>query len=156
EMITGKKAFEGRSRVLLISAIASTNPPPVSSLEPGASQALDHVIQRCLAKEPPDRWQTSRDLLAELEFVAEGGLNLIATPVAASSGKRVWLQRVLLAASGLVAGAVVASAAYYWSGPLTAEELRFRVPIQLSAEATAAGGTNNVNPGANVGYQGVS
>src|SRR5262249_42641039 len=79
EMITGKKAFEGKSRVLLISAIATSEPPALSSVEPSAPKALDHVVKTCLAKEPLDRWQTSRDLLAELEWVAAGGADSAAS-----------------------------------------------------------------------------
>src|SRR6185436_17354301 len=50
EMVTGKKAFEGKSRVLLISAIATSEPPPLSTVEPAASRALDQVVKTCLAK----------------------------------------------------------------------------------------------------------
>jgi eukaryotic-like serine/threonine-protein kinase len=156
EMITGKKAFEAKSRVLLISAIATSVPPPLSSVEPAAPQLLDHIVKTCLAKEPADRWQTSRDLLAELECVAEGGAEATnATPVAPSTRKRLWLQRVLLAGSGLLAGAFVGAMSLYLRGPAVSEELRFRVPIQLTAETTVAGGRGN-NSGAPQGYQGVS
>ena len=82
EMVTGKKAFEGKSRVLLISAIATSEPQPLSSVEPATSLLLDHIVKTCLAKEPADRWQTSRDLLAELECAAEGGAEAAAAPVA--------------------------------------------------------------------------
>jgi Tol biopolymer transport system component len=34
--------------------------------------AFDHVVRRCLAKDPNDRWQTVRDLRAELQWVASG------------------------------------------------------------------------------------
>src|SRR5215831_4844871 len=156
EMVTGKKAFEGKSRVLLISAIATSEPQPLSSVEPAASALLDHIVKTCLAKEPADRWQTSRDLLAELECAAEGGAEAAAAaPVAASTRRRLWLQRVALAGSGLLAGSAVAAASLYLRGPALAEELRFRVPIQLTAETTVVGGRGN-NPGAAAGYQGVS
>ena len=72
-MVTGKKAFEGKSQVLLISAIATSEPPPVSRVQPAAPPALDHVVKTCLAKDPADRWQDARDLLAELQWIAEGG-----------------------------------------------------------------------------------
>ena len=156
EMVTGKKAFEGKSRVLLISAIATSEPQPLSSVEPATSLLLDHIVKTCLAKEPADRWQTSRDLLAELECAAEGGAEAAAAaPVAPSTRRRLWLQRVMLAGSGLLAGAGVAAASLYFRGSAKPEEFRFRVPIQLTAETTVAGGRGN-NVGAAVGYQGVS
>jgi serine/threonine protein kinase len=72
EMVTGKKVFEGKSRVLLMSAIATIEPPPLSTAEPSTPPALEHVVKTCLAKEPADRWQTARDLLAELQAIAAG------------------------------------------------------------------------------------
>jgi hypothetical protein len=35
--------------------------------------ALSRVVKRCLAKDPDDRWQTARDLMHELEWIAQGG-----------------------------------------------------------------------------------
>ena len=58
EMATGKKAFEGKSHASLISAIMSSEPAPISSLQPMTPPALDRVVKKCLAKEPDDRWQT--------------------------------------------------------------------------------------------------
>jgi serine/threonine protein kinase len=44
EMVTGKRVFEGRSQASLISAIMSTPPAPVSSLQPLAPTSLDHIV----------------------------------------------------------------------------------------------------------------
>jgi eukaryotic-like serine/threonine-protein kinase len=156
EMITGRKAFEGKSRVLLIAAIATSEPPPLSTMEPGASRALDHVVKTCLAKEPDDRWQTARDLLAELEWVAAGGDTAAGSVTTTPWGRqRVWLYRAGLAAAGLLAGVGVASAGLYFQSAAASDEVRFRVPIQLSAETAVAGGAGNV-PAAAGGYRGVS
>src|SRR5262249_2254 len=48
EMVTGKKAFEGRSQALLIAAIVSADPEPVSKAQPAAPPALDFIVKRCL------------------------------------------------------------------------------------------------------------
>ena len=78
EMATGKKAFEGESQASLIASILTSDPPPISSARPAAGlgllpSALDHVVDRCLAKNPDDRWQSARDLKSELEWVAARG-----------------------------------------------------------------------------------
>jgi Tol biopolymer transport system component/predicted Ser/Thr protein kinase len=73
EMITGRKAFVGKSQASLIAAILSSEPQPVSILQPMSPPALDRVVQRCLAKEPDGRWQTARDLMLELKWVADEG-----------------------------------------------------------------------------------
>jgi len=155
EMVTGRKAFEGKSRVLLIAAIATSEPPALSTLEPAASRALDHVVKTCLAKEPADRWQTARDVLAELEWVAAGGDTTAAGASAPWRQRRAWVYRAVLAVTGLLVGVGAASAARYFQGTAISDELRFRVPIQLSAESTVAGGAGN-NPSAPNGYRGVS
>ena len=73
EMATGRKAFTGKSRASLIGAIMNTEPPAISSIQPMAPPALDHVVRRCLAKEPDDRWQSAADVASELKWVAEAG-----------------------------------------------------------------------------------
>jgi serine/threonine protein kinase len=88
EMITGKRAFQGKTQVLLISSIATSEPPPLSSADPSTPPALDHVVKTCLAKNPDDRWQTVCDLLAELKWIAEGGAAATAILPAAATPRR--------------------------------------------------------------------
>jgi eukaryotic-like serine/threonine-protein kinase len=73
EMATGRRAFEGKTRTSLIAAIVSSEPPPISSVQGMSPPALDHVVRKCLEKDPEDRWQSARDVAAELAWVAEGG-----------------------------------------------------------------------------------
>src|SRR5262249_1109256 len=51
EMLTGKRAFEGKSQLSVASAILEREPAPIGSIKPMTPPALDHVIRRCLAKE---------------------------------------------------------------------------------------------------------
>ena len=55
EMATGKKAFAGKSQASVISAIMSSDPQPLSSIQPMTPPALDRAVKKCLAKEPEDR-----------------------------------------------------------------------------------------------------
>jgi serine/threonine protein kinase len=73
EMITGRKAFTGKSRVSLIGAILKDDPPAISTIQPMSPPALDHVVKTCLAKDPDERWQTAHDLMQELKWVADSG-----------------------------------------------------------------------------------
>ena len=70
EMLSGKRAFQGESQASLIGAILIEDPAPLSELEPPCSSALSRIVQKCLAKDPEDRWQTARDLETELDWVA--------------------------------------------------------------------------------------
>ena len=69
EMITHRRAFDG-NQAHLIAAILSSHPPAPSSLQALCPPELDHVIARCLAKDPAERWQSAQDLLLELKWAA--------------------------------------------------------------------------------------
>ena len=71
EMATGRKAFSGSSQASLIAAILQNDPPPISSVQPLAPQALDRVVRGCLAKDPEERTQSAHDVAAELRWIAE-------------------------------------------------------------------------------------
>jgi serine/threonine protein kinase len=71
EMLTGKRAFEGKSQLSVASAILEAEPAPVSTVKPLTPPALEHAVRRCLAKDKDERWQTSRDLALELKWIAE-------------------------------------------------------------------------------------
>jgi serine/threonine-protein kinase len=70
EMLTGKRAFDGANAASIIAALMERPAPSVSEVAPAA---LDRVVKRCLEKDPDDRWQTARDLKAELVWIAGGG-----------------------------------------------------------------------------------
>lgn len=76
EMVTGKRAFAGESQASVIAAILERNPPSIAGAAPAS---LDWLLRRCLAKDPEDRWQSARDLKAELAWIAEGGGSSVAT-----------------------------------------------------------------------------
>src|SRR5678815_809989 len=60
EMVTGRKAFQGTSYSSLVGAILSTQPPPMS-VKPFTPPWLERLVQRCLNKDPDDRYQSMRD-----------------------------------------------------------------------------------------------
>jgi Tol biopolymer transport system component len=82
EMVTGKKAFEGKSQASLISSIMSSEPASVSTVQPFSPAALDRVIRTCLAKDPDKRWQSAGDVARELEWIAQAGPEAAARPSA--------------------------------------------------------------------------
>jgi serine/threonine protein kinase/Tol biopolymer transport system component len=72
EMATGKRAFAGKSQISVASAILEKDPEPISATQPLTPPAFEHVVLRCLIKDPDERWQTARDLAGELKWIAEG------------------------------------------------------------------------------------
>jgi serine/threonine protein kinase len=71
EMATGRRAFEGRSSAILISAIMDRDPPPVSDVQPLAPPGFDHVVQRCLAKDRDQRWLSAHEVKLELDWISQ-------------------------------------------------------------------------------------
>ena len=65
EMVTGQKAFQGKSYSSLLYAIFSADPPPMS-VKSSTPAWLGRLVRRCLAKDPEDRWQSMRDVVLEL------------------------------------------------------------------------------------------
>ena len=108
EILTGRRAFEAASSASLIAAILTAQPPPVASLQPLTPAWVDRVLQRCLAKDPDDRWQSARDLKAELEWLS-GSSGDLAAPAPASArrwkaSRLGWLAAAALACVGAVFG----------------------------------------------------
>jgi serine/threonine protein kinase len=87
EMVTGRKAFDGKTQALVIAAIQSVDPEPVSKAQPMVPPALDHLLQRCLSKDPRQRLQTAWDLLAQLQWIA-GGASQIGIPATVVTNRR--------------------------------------------------------------------
>src|SRR5260370_39253088 len=65
-MLTGKRGFDGSSQASVIAAILERPAPSVSDVAPAP---LDRVLKRCLEKDPENRWQSARDLKAEMEWI---------------------------------------------------------------------------------------
>ncbi|PWT90114.1 MAG: hypothetical protein C5B54_07755 [Acidobacteria bacterium] len=102
EMLTGQKAFAGKSQASLIAAILTSEPTPVSSIQPMIAPELDRAVKTCLAKDPNERWQSAHDLLMELKWIAEGTFR--SAESAPSKYKRLTLIVLLSALLGIYAG----------------------------------------------------
>jgi eukaryotic-like serine/threonine-protein kinase len=62
EMVTGERAFQGKSEFSVASAILQKEPEPISKLQPLTPPALERTIGVCLAKDPDELWQSAGDL----------------------------------------------------------------------------------------------
>ncbi len=82
EMVTGKRAFEGKSQLSVASAILEKEPDPITSTKPLTPPALNHAIRKCLEKYPDERWQSASDLASELRWITESGSQLSAPSAA--------------------------------------------------------------------------
>ena len=71
EMVTGRRAFEGKSQLSVFTSILEKDPEPITASQPLAPPMLDRVVRACLAKDPADRFQSAHDVAMDLRWVAD-------------------------------------------------------------------------------------
>jgi len=81
EMATGRRAFSGASQAEALVAVMRDQPEPIGRINPQVPAPLQWLIDRCLAKNPQDRYRSTQDLLNELSAIHAN----IAQPVVAST-----------------------------------------------------------------------
>jgi eukaryotic-like serine/threonine-protein kinase len=111
EMITGKRAFEGKTTASTIAAILAADPPPISSVQPLSPVALEGTVKSCLAKDPDERLQTAHDVKLQLKWIQQSGSSSkISTAV--PPGRKPWERSGWLVAAGLLL--LLVGAATWW------------------------------------------
>src|ERR1700692_1846948 len=70
-MVTGKLAFPQRGAAEILAAILRDEPETAASLNPQAPAPLCWVIDRCLAKNPNDRYDSTHDLARDLAAIRD-------------------------------------------------------------------------------------
>ncbi len=115
EMITGRRAFEGKSQLSVFSSILEKDPEPISAIQSLAPPMLDRVVRACLAKDPAERMQSAHDLAMDLRWVAESTIAEASseTEKESSQFKKSWA--VAGAALLLALFALAGFAGYRWA-----------------------------------------
>ncbi len=106
EAVTGKRAFHKPTAPETMSAILNEEPPEVSHLALATSPALQKIVQRCLEKNPAQRFQSASDLAFALEALSDSGTSSAAVPVSTASRWERWIF-LALAAAAVVAVALL-------------------------------------------------
>lgn len=70
EVMTGRVPFDADTPMAVLTKHVYEPPPPARTLNPDISPLIEHVLQRALAKEPSERFQSAADMSAELLKVA--------------------------------------------------------------------------------------
>jgi tRNA A-37 threonylcarbamoyl transferase component Bud32 len=101
EMLTGKRAFKGRSAIETMNSILREDPPPLTQTNPGLPPALERVVDHCLEKSPAERFQSARDLAFDLEALTNTSGS---TPRVVVTAEAAWKRlRPAAAAAAIVA-----------------------------------------------------
>ncbi len=116
EMATGRKPFAGGTRPELMAAIIRQEPEPLASVAPMLPTAARWIVERCLAKDPSERYVSTRDLARDPIMLRDRISEAVVSSETAaasfaprrSSGKRTALLAGVAAAVALVAGILLA------------------------------------------------
>jgi eukaryotic-like serine/threonine-protein kinase len=109
ELASGKRAFQGRSAVDVMSAILNSEPPELVAANVVLPPALETITRRCLEKRPEQRFQSASDLAFALRSMAGLSGSQPSQPGLTVLPRGKWLRAALAAA-----GAIVLVAAGYF------------------------------------------
>ena len=110
EMLTGRRAFDGRSRVDVLDQVVNVTPAPPSMINPAVPVELDRILKKALEKNRALRLQTAAELRADLQRLRRDIEARAVTPAHRSS-MRGWYQSGGAAIGGVVATLLV----FYWA-----------------------------------------
>ena len=131
EMITGKRAFEGKTTASTIAAIMAAEPKPISAVHPMSPPVLEHVTQACLAKDPDERLQTAHDVKLQLQWIVQTGASV-------QLAERISQTRLAWVFAGLLLLVVVGGGSAWWVRThQTVPVLYFNSPVPFAANDVA-------------------
>jgi len=138
EMLTGRKAFAGKTQASLLGAILKDEPSPVSQVQAMTPPALDYLVRTCLAKDRDARFQTAHDVWLQLRWIAEGGSTVgVPAPVVARRRSRERLAWALAAALGVIAvGASVLAVVHLRERPAPVDPVQFTIAADENSTFT--------------------
>ena len=145
EALAGSTPWGGDSAVDVLSAMLHDEPRPLADTAPHVPRDLSRTIERCLARDPDERFQSMRDLLLELKairrdfdsgLISSSARRAIEPPPAPRSPRAL---RRGAAAAALVA-AIAAAALVFRGGAPPLRVLRLTATGNVSSAAVSPDG----------------
>jgi len=122
EMVTGRKAFQGDSKISTLAAILREEPAPVSRVSGGIPQELERVITRCLRKDPVRRFQHMDDVKIALEELKEESDSGKSASQPAVVPSKPWISKRLMAGIAVAVMLIAAGiGVWLWKGRIAAK-----------------------------------
>ena len=130
ELASGKRPFSSDSAPQTMAAIIEKDPEPLPQTVPAP---LRWIVERCLAKEPSARYESTRDLYRDLHSLRDHISEVLASSgsVAATSA-RPTKRRWRWPAAALAVAALTAAAGYWW-GSRSRTAGAFLAPLPLTS-----------------------
>ncbi|HET8773125.1 MAG TPA: protein kinase [Thermoanaerobaculia bacterium] len=116
EMLTGARAFDGASGVETLFMVVRDEPAPLSAIASHVPAPLRWIVDRCLSKDPEDRYVSTRDLARDLQYLrdhfSEAGT---ATPIRGKDSLSTRLRRRWPVAAAIVFALAAGSLITAWA-----------------------------------------
>ena len=113
EMVTGKQTFRKPTSAETMTAILNEDPPSISQVTAATPPGLQRVAQRCLEKNPEQRFQSASDMAFALEALSDSGM-APSTGSHAHLGEPASRRGIVIAATALAVLLGVGALAYFW------------------------------------------
>ncbi len=114
EMISGRVPFKGEYDQAVLYEIASEQPQPLTALRSDVPLELEHIVSKCLAKRPEERYQHLDDLLVDLRRLKKDSdpsrtINTTSEKADRPVSKKIKISRLAAVAASIL---VIAAAAF--------------------------------------------
>ena len=119
EMATGRRAFDRPTAVQTLSAVIQDEPEPVSTIGPKLPANLVWIIERCMAKDPEERYASTKDLARDLAALRDHASGITVSGIVRPEPRRFRPTRAFLAA-GVLAAVAPAVGAFRTGGKIPA------------------------------------
>ncbi len=131
EMITGKQPFAGDYEQAVMYSIMNEDPEPITGLRTGLPMELERIVNKCLAKDPSDRYQHVDELIVDLRHLREE--SAAGQPVSGKLSPTIFTKKTFptLVWPGILLAAVVLVVAGYlfFSGPEAISTERIAIAV---------------------------
>jgi len=140
ELITGRRAFDKPTTVETLSAIVRDEVPPIRDLQPATPMPVAWIIERCLQKDPSERYASTRDLARDLRDARDRLSELTARAEAhvASARRRIGGREIAAWAAAALAVIALVINSTRQTSPTPAPLLRFTLNPPAGAQFTSA------------------
>ncbi len=104
EMVTGRRAFDGKTQLSVMTAILEKEPEPLVNLQPTSPATLGYTVRTCLEKNPDERIQTAHDVKLQLAWIGSSSSQAGAPALPSSKPRlKLWLAATVVFALAVIA-----------------------------------------------------